>query len=92
MKNINETADVVIAGGGTAGHVAALQAARAGIKTTVIDTSTKKGRNLSLLMTPVAQASALEVRRSLYTLLENESLSSKSWLHYDDPNFSIQPR
>ncbi len=30
MKCINETVDVVIAGGGTAGHIAALQAADKG--------------------------------------------------------------
>ena len=36
MKTIKESVDLVIAGGGTAGHVAALQAARLGIKTSVI--------------------------------------------------------
>ena len=47
MKNINETADVVIAGGGTAGHVAALQAARAGIKTSVIEAGTMLGGTMT---------------------------------------------
>jgi len=43
MKCINETVDVVIAGGGTAGHIAALQAARAGVKTAVIEAGTMLG-------------------------------------------------
>ena len=43
MKTVNETVDVVIAGGGTAGHVAALQAARAGITTSVIEAGTMLG-------------------------------------------------
>ena len=33
LKSITETVDVVVAGGGTAGHIAALQAARAGVRT-----------------------------------------------------------
>jgi len=37
MKTIREVVDVVVAGGGTAGHIAALQAARAGVKTSVIE-------------------------------------------------------
>lgn len=37
MKTVRETVDVVVAGGGTAGHIAALQAARAGVKTSVIE-------------------------------------------------------
>ena len=47
MKTINETVDVVIAGGGTAGHVAALQAARAGIKTSVIEAGTMLGGTMT---------------------------------------------
>ena len=47
MKNINETTDVVIAGGGTAGHVAALQAARAGINTTIIEAGTMLGGTMT---------------------------------------------
>ncbi len=43
MKCINETVDVVVAGGGTAGHIAALQAARAGVKTAVIEAGTMLG-------------------------------------------------
>ncbi len=43
MKTVHETVDVVIAGGGTAGHIAALQAARAGIKTSVIEAGTMLG-------------------------------------------------
>ncbi len=37
MKTVRETVDVVVAGGGTAGHIAALQTARAGVKTSVIE-------------------------------------------------------
>ncbi|MBL6966246.1 MAG: FAD-dependent oxidoreductase [Anaerolineales bacterium] len=37
MKTVRETVDVLVAGGGTAGHIAALQAARAGVKTAVIE-------------------------------------------------------
>jgi hypothetical protein len=37
MKTVREVVDVVVAGGGTAGHIAALQAARAGVKTSVIE-------------------------------------------------------
>jgi flavin-dependent dehydrogenase len=37
MKTIKEVVDVVVAGGGTAGHIAALQAARLGVKTSVIE-------------------------------------------------------
>lgn len=37
MKTVRETVDVVVAGGGTAGHIAALQAARAGVIASVIE-------------------------------------------------------
>ena len=37
MKTVRERVDVVVAGGGTAGHIAALQAARAGVQTSVIE-------------------------------------------------------
>jgi len=37
MKTLREEVDVLVAGGGTAGHIAALQAARAGVKTSVIE-------------------------------------------------------
>ena len=47
MKTIHETADVVIAGGGTAGHVAALQAARAGVKTSLIEAGTMLGGTMT---------------------------------------------
>jgi len=43
MRTIHETVDVAIAGGGTAGHIAALQAARAGIKTSVIEAGSRWG-------------------------------------------------
>ena len=47
MKTVKETVDVVIAGGGTAGHVAALQAARAGAKTSVIEAGTMLGGTMT---------------------------------------------
>ena len=47
MKTIHETVDVVIAGGGTAGHVAALQAARAGVKTSLIEAGTMLGGTMT---------------------------------------------
>lgn len=37
MKTVHETVDVLVVGGGTAGHIAALQAARVGVKTSVIE-------------------------------------------------------
>ena len=37
MKTIQETVDVVVAGGGTAGHIAAPQAAREGVRTSTIE-------------------------------------------------------
>ena len=37
MKTVKESVDVVVVGGGTAGHIAALQAARTGVKTSVIE-------------------------------------------------------
>lgn len=43
MKNVTETVDVVVAGGGTAGHIAAIQAARLGVKTAVIEAGTMLG-------------------------------------------------
>jgi hypothetical protein len=47
LKTVNETVDVAIAGGGTAGHVAALQAARAGITTSVIEAGTMLGGTMT---------------------------------------------
>ena len=47
MKSVQETVDVVIVGGGTAGHVAALQAARAGIKTSVIEAGSMLGGTMT---------------------------------------------
>ena len=37
MKTTTETVDVLVAGGGTAGHIAAIQAARAGVTTSIIE-------------------------------------------------------
>ncbi len=47
MKTLNETVDVVIAGGGTAGHVAAIQSARLGVKTSVIEAGTMLGGTMT---------------------------------------------
>jgi len=46
-KTIKERVDVVVAGGGTAGHIAALQAARAGVKTSVIEAGTMLGGTMT---------------------------------------------
>jgi len=47
MKSLHETVDVVIAGGGTAGHVAAIQAARAGVRTSVIEAGSMLGGTMT---------------------------------------------
>jgi hypothetical protein len=47
MKTVKESVDLVVAGGGTAGHVAALQAARAGIKTSAIEAGTMLGGTMT---------------------------------------------
>jgi hypothetical protein len=47
MKTIHEAVDVVVAGGGTAGHVAALQAARVGVRTSVIEAGTMLGGTMT---------------------------------------------
>ena len=47
MKTISETVDVLIAGGGTAGHIAAIQAARAGVTTSVIEAGSMLGGTMT---------------------------------------------
>ncbi len=47
MKTVYETVDLVVAGGGTAGHIAAVQAARTGIKTSVIEAGTMLGGTMT---------------------------------------------
>ena len=47
MKSVQETVDVIVAGGGTAGHVAAIQAARAGVKTSVIEAGSMVGGTMT---------------------------------------------
>ena len=47
MKTVNETVDVLVAGGGTAGHIAAIQAARLGVKTSVIEAGTMLGGTMT---------------------------------------------
>jgi len=47
MKSIDETVDVVVAGGGTAGHIAAIQAARAGVVTSVIEAGSMLGGTMT---------------------------------------------
>jgi hypothetical protein len=47
LKTIRETVDVLVAGGGTAGHIAALQAARAGVRTAVIEAGSMLGGTMT---------------------------------------------
>ena len=47
MKLVTEIVDVVIAGGGTAGHIAAIQAARVGVKTSIIEAGTMLGGTMT---------------------------------------------
>ena len=47
MKTITETVDVLVAGAGSAGHVAALQAARAGVTTSVIEAGSMLGGTMT---------------------------------------------
>ena len=47
MKQRKESVDVLVAGGGTAGHVAALQAARAGARTSIIEAGTMLGGTMT---------------------------------------------
>jgi hypothetical protein len=47
MKTITEKVDLVVAGGGTAGHIAAIQAGRLGIKTSVIEAGTMLGGTMT---------------------------------------------
>lgn len=47
MKTIKQTADVVVAGGGTAGHIAAIQAARAGVSVSLIEASSMLGGTMT---------------------------------------------
>jgi 2-polyprenyl-6-methoxyphenol hydroxylase-like FAD-dependent oxidoreductase len=48
MKAITETVDVVVVGGGTAGHIAAIQAARAGVSTSVIEAGPMLGGTMTV--------------------------------------------
>jgi len=47
MKTITEKVDVVVAGGGTAGHIAAIQAGRLGVKTAIIEAGTMLGGTMT---------------------------------------------
>jgi len=47
LKILHETVDVLIAGGGTAGHIAAIQAARAGITASVIEAGSMLGGTMT---------------------------------------------
>ncbi|MCF4175374.1 MULTISPECIES: FAD-dependent oxidoreductase [Vibrio] len=47
MKTIKQTADVVVAGGGTAGHIAAIQVARAGVSVSLIEASSMLGGTMT---------------------------------------------
>lgn len=47
MKHVTEQVDVLVAGGGTAGHVAAIQAARLGVTTAVIEADAMLGGTMT---------------------------------------------
>ncbi|TSA47178.1 MAG: FAD-dependent oxidoreductase [Chloroflexi bacterium] len=47
MKTINENVELVVAGGGTAGHIAAIQAARLGVKTSIIEAGSMLGGTMT---------------------------------------------
>ena len=47
MKTTTETVDVLVAGGGTAGHIAAIQAARAGVTTSIIEAGSMLGGTMT---------------------------------------------
>jgi len=47
MKTINEKVDIVVAGGGTAGHIAAIQASRLGMVTSVIESGSMLGGTMT---------------------------------------------
>jgi len=47
VKTATETVDVLVAGGGTAGHIAAIQAARAGVTTSVIEAGSMLGGTMT---------------------------------------------
>ena len=47
MKTITEKVDVAVVGGGTAGHVAAIQAARLGVKVSIIEAGTMLGGTMT---------------------------------------------
>jgi flavin-dependent dehydrogenase len=47
MKTITEKVDVIVAGGGTAGHIAAIQAGRLGVKTSIIEGGTMLGGTMT---------------------------------------------
>ena len=47
MKEINEKLDLLVAGGGTAGHIAAIQAAREGISVSLIEASSMLGGTMT---------------------------------------------
>ena len=47
MVTIDEKTDVLVAGGGTAGAVAAIQAARAGVKTTLVEMTGQLGGTMT---------------------------------------------
>jgi hypothetical protein len=47
MKTIHEHVDILVAGGGTAGHIAAIQAARLGVTTSVIEAGSMLGGTMT---------------------------------------------
>ena len=47
MKTVKEKVDLLVAGGGTAGHIAAIQAARIGIKVSLIESASMLGGTMT---------------------------------------------
>ena len=47
MKTVTENVDLLVAGGGTAGHIAAIQAARAGIRVSLIEAGSMLGGTMT---------------------------------------------
>jgi ribulose 1,5-bisphosphate synthetase/thiazole synthase len=47
MKTVTEQVDVLVVGGGTAGHIAAIQAARAGVVVSVIEAGAMLGGTMT---------------------------------------------
>ncbi|WP_068085619.1 FAD-dependent oxidoreductase [Polycladidibacter stylochi] len=47
MRTVHETVDVLVVGGGTSGHIAAIQAGRAGVKVSLLEASSMLGGTMT---------------------------------------------